>query len=220
MRSIVATHQSCRKVKKPTGVTKLASSDPQRPHRALRSLDEYFWYTSADSLHRLATSCSTLDEIPRQVNDYVFNTSTFADAENPSTFPEDRVWPPEVVHDLVFAIDPEGEDCVSDRCYTNTICKDPWCSHTFNNWTQATRNWQDHFELRKTEDRGIGVYTKRAFRKGDVLGWYAGELVPEFRTDWTNDYLMEMPMGSIRGKKMLSNTDSEIVIIDGSRKGN
>jgi hypothetical protein len=31
-------------------------------------------------------------------------------------------------------------------------------------------NWQHRFELRKTDDRGIGVYTKQAFKLGDILG--------------------------------------------------
>ncbi|KAF1851182.1 SET domain-containing protein [Cucurbitaria berberidis CBS 394.84] len=208
---------------------------------------EYFWYTSSDGVHRLATSSGSLNEIPQQINDYVFNTSNFVDADYPSTFPKDRVWPPKNLQDLLCAIGTEGKDCVGGRCFTRAICNDPCCRHTFEAWKHATQDWQDHFELRKTDDRGIGVYTKRAFKKKDVLGWYAGELVVSAGDDYNNDYLMEVPIGGDPIPESLNDSDSdndynqtellppspsspsssttsvsagESVMIDASRKGN
>ncbi|CAO2649314.1 Nn.00g066990.m01.CDS01 [Neocucurbitaria sp. VM-36] len=209
MRSIITTHQSRKRAIKSTGVIKLAGSDPQKPNRALRSLDNYFWYTSSDGVDRLATSSGTLNEIPQQINDYVFNPVIFRHENYPTTFPEDRVWPPRVAQELLHAIGPEGGDCVGDRCYNRTICKQLRCGHTFENWKLATQNWQDHFELRKTEDRGIGVYTNRRFKKGDVLGWYAGELIASTGSLRNSDYLMEIPIGSVPIPEELSDSESD-----------
>ena len=56
------------------------------------------------------------------------------------------------------------------------------------------QDWQNLFELRKTDYRGIGVYTNRAFKKGDVLEWYAGELVANAGSQRNSDYFMEIPL--------------------------
>jgi hypothetical protein len=107
--------------------------------------------------------------------------------------------------------------------------------------------WQDYFELRETSSRGIGVYTKRAFKKGDILGYYAGEVLPDCLNDTNNDYLMDVPLDFDYASRRSSSsswqaasenqarrlsTQSEAssstadlaadaaVIIDGRRKGN
>lgn len=59
---------------------------------------------------------------------------------------------------------------------------------------QSSLNWQDYFELRKTPDRGIGVFTKRGFKKGSLLGWYCGEILPSHHPT-TSAYLMSMEVG-------------------------
>lgn len=197
MRSVIAAHQSRKSAVKSTAVVKRAGNDAQKPNRALRSVDDYFWYTSSDGIHRLATSSGTLNEVPRQINDYVFNPSDFKPDEYPSTIPKHRAWPPQAPQDLLFAISPEGEDCVGDQCYTSIICNNPRCGHAFEQFKHAAQSWQDYFELRTTDNRGVGAYTKKRFNKGDVLGWYAGELIPS--TSWlhNSDYLMEIPIGSV-----------------------
>lgn len=234
MRSILSNN-SCRHAAKPSGVTKPVRHDPCRPDRCLRSLDEYFWYISTDGIDRLATQPGTLSEVPRQLNDYTFDPSMFAQDAYPSSFHENSVWPPKLPEHLLCAIGSEGEECVGDRCYTSDVCDTTCCSHTFENWQRATQDWQDHFELSKTEDRGIGVYTKQTFKRDDVLGWYAGEIVPSNTSRNDNDYLMEMPIGEMRdiqpddsdsgygsaaSSSSAAEPTEETIMIDGSRKGN
>lgn len=70
-----------------------------------------------------------------------------------------------------------------------------------------------------TEHRGIGVYTKRAFRQGAILGWYAGELKTLSSTEYsTNAYLMEIEIGDLGPNTPVESVPS--VFIDGERKGN
>ena len=237
MRSVLAVHQSRRTAKSLAGVSK--SVDPRRPNKQLRSLDQYFWYTSPDGVVRLATSSDTLSEVPQQINDYVFDRTVFANHEHPSTILPGAIWPPRDVLDLLRAVGSEGEECVGSTCYTDTVCKDSQCRHTFEQLKSSTQNWRDHFELRKTDDRGIGVHTKRAFSKGDVLGWYAGEIIADTGNDSSSDYLMEMPIGVASRPPSVYSSDSEdltsspppsspssyvagdvTVLIDASRKGN
>ncbi|KAH7074557.1 hypothetical protein BKA63DRAFT_414613 [Paraphoma chrysanthemicola] len=86
-------------------------------------------------------------------------------------------------------------ECVGDLCYTDTQCYDHSCTHPFSAFKKSTETWHDHFELRETKDRGIGVFTKTAFKTDDVLGWYAGEVLSSDACDNHGDYLMEMPIG-------------------------
>jgi hypothetical protein len=195
MRSSPATHVSCRIRDKPARVVKSLQRDPRKPTRQLRSVNKYFWYTSSDGTDRLVTSSGAVREPPRNIDDYLFDHTKFAPNEYPSTFPPGARWPPEKAQDLLCAMGPEGAECVGCAHFDATMCNDPWCKHTFERWSNAMSHWHDHFELRKTKDRGIGVYTKRAFRMNDVLGWYAGEIVPNAGDHLKNDYLMTMPVG-------------------------
>jgi hypothetical protein len=107
-------------------------------------------------------------------------------------------------------------------------------------------DWQGHFELPETKGRSIRVYTKRAFQKGDPLGYSAGEVIPDCLNDDQNDYLMYVPFDFVASRRSSScstqtgsnnkaralSTHSEAsssttdlaadgaVIIDGRRKGN
>lgn len=192
----------------------------------------------------LATSADTPGAVPTQFNDYAFTPSLFAQQPYPATFPPGGIWPPEILTDLIVPLGPECTDCVGDICYTDTVCEDPICGHTFENWKVVTQEWQEYFELRMTEGRGVGVYTKRAFEEGDVLGWYAGELkTTEECKD--GDYYMEMEIGFVNtaweskvdgqsgsGSAPLtasclpspmpwaSQTAEETILIDASMKGN
>jgi hypothetical protein len=77
-----------------------------------------------------------------------------------------------------------------------------------------------------TEQCGIGAYTKKAFKKGDILGWYAGEILSRAGTKGTG-YTYEMEVGDVMGcfkdfdikVKDFSNP-AEAVDIDASRMGN
>jgi hypothetical protein len=195
MRSVIASLQSSSPAKQTARVVKSTVTNAKRPTRHLSSLDEYFWYTSSDGVARLATSSDTLSEIPRQIHDCDFNPAVFAHDEYPSTFPTGAAWPPKTPQDLFLAIGEEGDQCVGDRCYTDTVCVNARCTHSFEAWKSSVQDWQNHFQLRKTLDRSIGVYTKNGFIEGDVLGWYVGEIVAPGSSDANNDYLMEMPIG-------------------------
>lgn len=196
MRSTTTTHQSRRSAaKQPAGVTKQVQKPSRKTARALRSQSSYFWCTSTDGVDRLATCSSTNSEVPRHINDYTLDPSLFANHPYPATFPPGGSWPPQTAQDILHAVGYEFNSCVGDRCYTDDVCEEPYCDHTFKNWKQATQDWQKYFELRKTKDRGIGVYTKRAFKQDDVLGWYAGEIMPSESSRFDNAYLMEIPIG-------------------------
>ncbi|KAH7087515.1 hypothetical protein FB567DRAFT_346852 [Paraphoma chrysanthemicola] len=195
MHSVAATRTSRRKTNK-SGVTKFANTDPKKPNRILRSLYKYFWYTTSDGDTRLATSIGTLDRVPQQINDYVFHPKTFADDEYPSTFPPNMPWPPKTAQDLLLAVGSEGEECIGNSCYTDTQCYDHSCTHSFSTFKQSKKTWHDHFDLRETKDKGIGVFTKTAFKTDDVLGWYAGEILSSNTRNNQGDYLMEMPIGA------------------------
>jgi hypothetical protein len=204
----------------PTGITKRRSS-PRRGSlkvRRLRSRDRFFWYTS-DGVSRLVNSSNS---IPEQVNDYTFAASKFCLEPYPKTFPTGGVWPPRQVDDLVCAIGSENNiDCVGDTCYNGNICEDLSCTHTLSNWKNATADWETYFELRMTEHRGIGVYTRRAFRQGAILGWYAGELKTIASMEGSKgDYLMEMEIGEIGPSTPLESAPVPSVYIDGEHKGN
>ncbi|KAF2824085.1 SET domain-containing protein, partial [Ophiobolus disseminans] len=179
--------------------------------------------------------------IPQQINDYMFDRSIFASYERPHTLPPGNTWPPRDVYNLLRAVGSEGGDCIGDTCYTDTICRNHRCKHTFEQLKASTHNWQEHFWLYKTADRGIGVRTKRAWKKGDVLGWYAGEVIADTGKDCTGDYYMEMSVGVPSRLPSLYEYESDseyepddtppsnptqyaqreaTVLIDASRKGN
>lgn len=67
-------------------------------------------------------------------------------------------------------------------------------------------DWQDHIELHKTEGRGIGVYTKRVFQKGDTLEYYSGEVIPDRLNDDQNDYLMDVPFDFVASRRSSSSS--------------
>ncbi|KAJ4302813.1 hypothetical protein N0V90_001704 [Kalmusia sp. IMI 367209] len=204
-----ATHGNCTK---PTGIVKRLSRTLSKPRVHLRSLDQYFWYTDADGVERLAVS---LNGVPQQLNDYIFDASLFKQESYPKTFPSGNVWPPQRLEDLVCATDPEYTDCVGDTCYTDETCEDPNCRHTLERWKRATQDWQSHFELRMTEGRGIGVITKRSFQQGAILGWYAGELKKIDDVE-AGDYLMDMEIGAMPTRDMPRTS----IFVDGETKGN
>jgi hypothetical protein len=191
----------------------------------LRSLDQYFWYTALDGTIRLATSCDTPDIVPKQVNDYIFNPALFSNTPFPKILPAGSTWPLRTANDLLTPVGLEGSRCVGNTCYVSTLCTHLACPHPFNNFKAGTSDWQTHFELCETPNRGIGVFTRRAVAKGDVLGWYAGEVFPDthtYKADGGNstdrNYLFEMPVG-VTSKS--GDTDADVnIIIDASRHGN
>ena len=145
-----------------------------RATKPLTFSDTFFLYTNLSGEVIDEQSCG-------QVNTYVFSPASFANVEYPSTWPTGRTWPPQTVEDLCCEPGLGAGDCVGDNCYTDDRCVDSDCDHTLDVWKQATQDWQQYFELRETGDRGIGVFTKRAFKQDEVLGWYTGALKPDCR---------------------------------------
>ncbi|KAF9730247.1 hypothetical protein PMIN06_006534 [Paraphaeosphaeria minitans] len=184
--------------------------------RRLRSRDRFFWLSASDGVSRLVNSN---DSVPEQVDDYTFAPSKFRHEPYPMTFPAGRVWPPRQIDDLVGAIGSEQTDCVGNTCYNGNICQDLDCTHTLSGWRTATSDWEKYFELRMTEHRGVGVYTKHAFRQGTILGWYSGELKTLSSMECsTNAYLMEMEIGDVGPDMPVESIPT--IFIDGEQKGN
>jgi hypothetical protein len=194
MPSVSPIHESRRCPPKPTGILKRSSRSPKKPTTGLRSSARYFWYNTPNGDARLVTSSKTPGLTPQQSNDYTFDPAKFAH-EPPPYYSPGKSWPPRRPQDLLYAAGSEGDQCIGATCYNSRVCKDAWCKHAFARWKSSMANWQDHFELRKTRDRGIGVYTKHAFKDRDILGWYAGEIVTSHNIDSQNDYLLEVPVG-------------------------
>jgi hypothetical protein len=204
MRSILSTHKthhtSPYKTKSPL-------PNPLQPTKHLRSLDQYFWYTALDGTIRLATSCDTPDIVPKQVNDYIFNPALFSNTPFPKILPAGSTWPLRTANDLLTPVGLEGSRCVGNTCYVSTLCTHLACPHPFNNFKAGTSDWQTHFELCETPNRGIGVFTRRAVAKGDVLGWYAGEVFPD-----THTYKADGGNSTDRNYLFLSIIDSSISV--------
>ncbi|OAG05646.1 SET domain-containing protein [Paraphaeosphaeria sporulosa] len=202
--------------------TKRGIAKRRSPHRGslkvrrLRSRDRFFWLSASDGVSRLVNANNS---VPEQVNDYTFAPSKFRHEPYPITLPVGRVWPPRQIDDLVGAIGSEHTDCVGDTCYNGNICEDLDCTHTLSDWRTATSDWETYFELRMTEHRGVGVYTKRAFRQGTILGWYSGELRTLSSMEYnTNAYLMEIEIGDLGSNTPVESVPT--VFIDGEQKGN
>ncbi|KAF2730379.1 SET domain-containing protein, partial [Polyplosphaeria fusca] len=155
----------------------------------------YFWCESPDGIPRLATSAD--GSVPKQVNAYTFDPELFCKLGYPCTFPPGHTWPPKTATDLLIAIGDVDSVCVGDKCYTAEQCSNKRCNHTLAVWELATQGWQDYFELRMTEDRGIGAFTLKPFKEGEVLGWYSGEIKPANDKGSNSDYLMEIDVGEI-----------------------
>lgn len=208
---------------KPTrssGVTKRRAI-PRRESITVRrtrsSRNQYFWHSASDGAINLINNSN--NTIPEKVNDYLFVPSQWTREPYPSTFPPGGVWPPQQIDDLICAVGTEYIDCVGNTCYTDKICEDIHCEHTFSAWKTATSDWEQYFELRKTEDRGIGVYTKRAYRKGAILGWYAGQLLTSASgIGHFGDYLMEIEIGALETSK--PSKIGPTLYIDAEHKGN
>ncbi|ORX96301.1 hypothetical protein BCR34DRAFT_457438, partial [Clohesyomyces aquaticus] len=181
----------------------------------------FVWYKDLDNVKRIATTHGCPDLT--YSNTFTFDPAEFAHLPRPSSFPRECTWPPRTATDLFIAVGDECDECVGDKCYTETICHDEFCGHTLPAWERETRAWEEKFELRMTPDRGIGVLTKSAFRRGTVLGYYTGVVRPALAT-LQSDYLMEMEIGKIpEVDKYLSGPlmkGNDTVIIDGKEKGN
>jgi hypothetical protein len=214
--------------RKSSGIIKSHTTSHVKPKFKLRSTSKHFWYTASDGITRLAVN-SDASIVPEQINTYDFNPSHFRHEPCPFSPPSDGVWPPQRFEDIACAIGGWDEACVGDMCYSDEVCNDPFCHHTFENWRKATADWEEHVELRMTDCRGIGVFAKSAFREGDVLGWYTGEL-KTLDNCGDGDYLMEMEIGAF-SPHWDTNQDSEFdsdheeahgvtVYIDGEKKGN
>lgn len=194
---------------------KLAGKDRPKPKSNLRTINKYFWYIDDDGETRLV-STSTSGICPERIDTYHLNPGHFVEEPYPDAFPPGFPWPPKRFEDIIGADAAPPLYCVGDEPYTSQLCRDSACSHTFEQWAKAAADCQKDFELRKTPDRGFGVWTKRGFNKGDVLGWYAGEVITADQVA-DGDYLMEMDFGLLGTQ---TERHSFCVFIDAGRKGN
>jgi hypothetical protein len=218
-----STNRNSRKsTKKPLGVVKSSHRSFRKPssNSRLKSGNKQFWYVSPDGVDRFVTSSGTCQEPPQHIETLIFDPSKFAREYYPSTFPPGARWPSKTAQSLLRAYQLENkldisplssydslpsylfqhsgdEHCVGPAHFDKAACSNSSCKHTFKRWSASMTSWQDHLELRKTTDRGIGVYTKREFEQYDVLGWYAGEIVPEDTDPRRNDYLMTVNIGIV-----------------------
>ena len=67
------------------------------------------------------------------------------------------------------------------------------CDHDFAEWLQGSADWESRFEIRNVPGMGYGLFSKWAWHKGDVLGAYLGELIPE--QPETTDYCHQVQIG-------------------------
>jgi hypothetical protein len=192
---------------------------------------ERFRYINTKGKEAVARYQSTL--FPTQQNHYTFNPAQFAKEPKPVTLPEDAPWPPQTVTDLVTAMGKAASSCVGNTCYTTNVCNKPDCTHTLENWIKSTSNWKAHFELRQSPNKGVGVYAKHFFRRGTILGWYTGELIP-LKHGILSDYLMELAIGHVYFPSSISSTSSDLasyyydqyskcettIFVDAEKKGN
>lgn len=191
-------HRSRQKPEIADRVSKLTSNSPRKPSRNLRPSQKYFWYTSLKGLPRLALSLPTPTRLPvMQANGYSFNPTKFGRNQSPFALPSNSFWPPKTARDLLLSTDLEEDDCIGATFFNNTPCNDLSCDHNLQNFHIAMAQWQDHYDLQETENRGLGIFTKSSFKKGDVLGWYAGEIVPA-EADIMTDYVVQMPVSAPR----------------------
>ncbi|KAF3049403.1 hypothetical protein E8E11_010065 [Didymella keratinophila] len=152
-------------------------------------LDKRFTYTTLDGSIATVSTCT-------QVYSFVFAPSHFARVEYPVNWPAGLPWPARTISELCSTPGFADSTCVGSTCYTATRCIAPECGHSFAVWARTTQDWQQHFELRETKDKGIGVFTKRAFKRGQVLGWYAGSLT--MHMDSTYGYGLDVAVDAMQ----------------------
>ncbi|KAF2638862.1 SET domain-containing protein, partial [Massarina eburnea CBS 473.64] len=200
---------------------------PTRHTYSLRNQSKYFWYTGLDNNLHLATAASKSRPDLIQMNHYTIDAASLQNEQYPCTFPAHPklTWPPKQPIDIVRAIGTDYADCVADACFSRKRCKDLNCTHSFSTFQNASQDWEKHFELRETRDRGIGVIARTSLPKGTVLGFYAGKLLSS-KFSGTNDYLMELGIGDLASYGLLDDEDEErglkdeMVFIDGFKQGN
>ncbi|KAF1915685.1 hypothetical protein BDU57DRAFT_427624, partial [Ampelomyces quisqualis] len=231
-------HRTRQVSSKPSGGSKSSKRTTEKLSKSLNSTDQYFWYTSLDKVRRLVTCSGNLNETPLCINEYMLDPTKFARRAFSQPLPSDVVWPPRKACDVLRALVSKSDICVGGTAFSVAKCRKLRCQHTFKDWRATMASWQDYFELRETTGRGIGVYTKKAFRRGDILGYYAGEVMPDCLNHDNNDYLMDVPLdfefASRRSSSSSWQSGSEnqassstadlaadaAIIIDGRLKGN
>ncbi|OCL07320.1 SET domain-containing protein [Glonium stellatum] len=186
-----------------------ARNRPQNPTStptlAPEKQDEFFHYTNSE------------DIIPREINNFIFNPADWEDITRPVGFLPKSKWPPQSADVLLKANKHDGP-CVGRRCWEQDYCDDKklTCGHTLEEWIQGTEGWKELFELRQTENRGIGVFTKTAWGNGDILGWMNGVLKPDTEDAPTNNYCLNVPIGRLEAKE----DRQAYAIIDPLEQGN
>ncbi|KAF1842663.1 SET domain-containing protein [Cucurbitaria berberidis CBS 394.84] len=87
------------------------------------------------------------------------------------------------------------------------------CDHTISEWKEGCADWQVRFEVRPVPGFGYGLYSKWKWTKGDILGAYLGEMIPEKPEN--TDYCHEVKIGPMFGK-----TKAMVGYVDAEKYGN
>lgn len=95
-------------------------------------------------------------------------------------------------------------DCIGQSCWYSTFCNADFdsstpCTHTFAEWSQPCSVWQSRFEVCPVGGVGYGLFTTHAWKTGDILGPYLGELFPHQTSN--TDYCHEVSIGPEFSKK-------------------
>ncbi|KAL5441271.1 hypothetical protein PMIN07_004318 [Paraphaeosphaeria minitans] len=135
-----------------------------------------------------------LSEIVREIPGVVlvkeneFNLLHWQGAERP-TYHRD-VWPPTSLKDLL------GSPHQLEEC---AICREEsFCECEYQLLTDRTLDSSDAVDIKLTQDKGWGMFSRLDFEENQVLGEYAGELVPldSNRSDEETRYMADIPIGS------------------------
>lgn len=201
--------------------------------------DKYFY---ADGLRRplvdqASDSSLGYNYTPRNITALRFNPTIWQNLPRPHSY--HGSWPPTSASQLLDTRplfdnqeDPKAKlfrkahgkqihhDCLGKYCWQHAVlpdgyslCAEENCNHTFAEWLTGASGWEERLELRITSLMGSGLYSKRAWKDGDILGAYLGELIPN-RTSNT-EYCHEVVIGPAFEK-----TKAPIAYIDAELCGN
>ncbi len=90
-------------------------------------------------------------------------------------------------------------DCLGKFCWQDAklpdgiFCVEENCDHTFGEWLTGTYGWEERFELQSIPRMGCGLFSKCAWKKGDILGVYLSELIPSRPSN--TEYIIEIDIG-------------------------
>ncbi|KAF1833031.1 SET domain-containing protein [Decorospora gaudefroyi] len=116
------------------------------------------------------------------------------------------------------------EPCLGKYCWQSTawgsdfFCAQDFdaraqCDHSVPKWMTGCSSWKLRFEIRSVPRMGYGLYAKQRWAKGDILGLYLGELIPEPGVN--TDYCHQVKIGP-----EFSNAEAQVAYVNARRFGN